>query len=411
MVSHTMSKKARVLGLTALAAVLCVAVLAFAGCSSSSSSSAASTSGSASATSASATAASGSASAASAGATSASASAASTSASAAAADMRTFTDSCGRTVEIPKTINKIAASGTTAQMVLLSIAPDQMVGLTNALNEGELKYLGSKLADLPVFGQIYGGKGNFNKEAIAAAGPQLIIDVGEAKKGIESDLDELQQQIGIPCVHIEATLDTFDQAYALLGELLGKQDRAKELGDYFAKVYTDTKAVIDAVPADQRVKVSYLLGDAGLNTLAKGTYQAAIIDMCADNVSVVENAKGGGMGSEISFEQLALWNPDMIVFGPGSVYAAVGEDASWQSLDAVKNHNYFEVPGEPYNWMSQPASINQLMGLQWFARLCYPDQFQTSISDVAKEYYKVVLGSELSDADVAALVANAVRQA
>ena len=250
-------------------------------------------------------------------------------------------------------------------MVLLTIAPEKMVGLTNDLNEDELKYLGSELASLPVFGQIYGGKGNFNKEAIAAADPQLIIDVGEAKKGIESDLDELQQTIGIPCVHIEATLDTYDQAY----ELLGKQDKAKELGDYCAKVYADTKAAIDAIPAEERVKVSYLLGDAGLNTLAKGTYQAAIIDLCADNVSVVENAKGGGMGSEIGFEQLALWNPEMIVFGPGSIYGSVADDAAWQSLDAIANKNYYEVPSNPYNWMSQPASINQIMGLQWFARL------------------------------------------
>ena len=404
--------KVRAAGITALVVIMCVALFALAGCTSSSSGSAAS----ASASSASASAASTSASAASAStsAASASASAASASASASSAESsatRQFTDSCGRTVEIPATIDRIAASGTGAQMVLLTIAPEKMVGLTNELNEAELKYLGSELAGLPVFGQIYGGKGNFNKEAIAAADPQLIIDVGEAKKGIESDLDELQNSIGIPCVHIEATLDSFDKTYEMLGELLGAQDRAKEIGDYCAKTYADTKAVVDAIPADQRVKVSYLLGDAGLNTLAKGTYQAAIIDLCADNVSVIENAKSSGMGSEISFEQLALWNPAMIVFGPGSVYGAVADDAAWQSLDAVKNHNYFEVPSDPYNWMSQPASINQLMGLQWFSRLCYPDKFDSSIADVTKEYYKIVLGSELSDADVAALTANAVPQA
>ena len=406
MVSSKKQSKARVLGVVSLAVVLCVAALALAACTSSSSSSAASTSASASSA-----AAGTSASATSASASAASASASAANASASAAATRTFTDSCGRTVEIPATIDKVAASGTAAQMVLLTIAPEKMVGLTNDLTDDELKYLGSDLASLPVFGQIYGGKGNFNKEAIAAASPQLIVDVGEAKKGIESDLDELQQSIGIPCVHVEASLDSFDSAYKMLGDLLGKQEKAQELADYCAKAYNDTKAVVEAIPADQRVKVSYLLGDAGLNTLAKGTYHAAIVDLCADNVSVVENAKSSGMGSEVSFEQVALWNPQMIVFGPGSVYSTVGDDAAWQSIDAVKNHNYFEVPSAPYNWMSQPPSINQIMGLQWFARLCYPDKFDTSIIDVTKDYYKTVLGSELSDTDAQALVANAMPQA
>ena len=390
--------KKRAWGALVMVALLCATAWALAGC----------TSGSASSKSASASASSASASA-SASASSASASASSS--AAAAGETRQFTDSCGRTVEIPATIDKVAASGTGAQMVLLTIAPEKMVGLTNELTEAELKYLGSDLAKLPVFGQIYGGKGNFNKEAIAAAGPQLIIDVGEAKDSIVADLDELQETIGIPCVHIEQTLDSFDTTYAMLGDLLGKQDRAKELGDYCAKVYADTKAVVDAIPAEERVKVSYLLGDAGLNTLAKGTYHAAIVDMCADNVSVVENAKSSGMGSEVSFEQVALWNPQLIVFGPGSVYAEVGDDAAWQSIDAIANKNYYEVPSDPYNWMSQPPSINQIMGLQWFARLCYPEKFDTSIADVTKEYYQTVLGSEVTDDDIAALTANAVRQA
>ena len=69
------------------------------------------------------------------------------------------------------------------------------------------------------------------------------------------------------------------------------------------------------------------------------------------------------------------------------------------------------MPSAPYNWMSQPPSINQIMGLQWFARVCYPDKFETSIADVTKEYYKVVLGSELTDDDVQALTANSVPRA
>lgn len=291
---------------------------------------------------------------------------------------------------------------------MFTFAPDLLVGLCDEMNDAEKLYIGEKYASLPVFGQIYGGKGDFNKEAVASADPQLIVDIGEAKKGIESELDELQESIGIPCVHIEATLATYGDAYTMLGDLLGREDRAHELATYCDAAYKDTVAVLDAIPQENRVKAAYMLGDAGLNTMAKGTYHAAVIDLVADNVAVVENAKGSGLGSEVSFEQVALWNPQLIIFGPDSIYDTVGSDEAWQTIDAVKNGAYYQIPAAPYNWISTPPSVNQIMGLQWFARLCYPDQFSDSIEDVTKAYYKTVYGYTLGDDECQKLVANAV---
>ena len=57
-----------------------------------------------------------------------------------------------------------------------------------------------------------GSKGDFNKEAVAAADPQVAIDVGEAKDGMKDDLDTLQDRIGIPVVHIASSLDSYDKA-------------------------------------------------------------------------------------------------------------------------------------------------------------------------------------------------------
>ena len=48
------------------------------------------------------------------------------------------------------------------------------------------------------------------------------------------------------------------------------------------------------------------------------------------------------------------------------------------------------------------------MGMQWLARLCYPDQFPDSMTDVAKSYYKTFYGHELSDEECQAIMANAL---
>ena len=111
---------------------------------------------------------------------------------------RTFTDSVGRTVEVPEQIDRVAPSGHTATQVLLTMAPDKLVGISQELDDSLAKYVGQEYADLPVFGAAFGAKGDLNKEAVAAAGAQILIDTGEIKDGIAEDLDALQEQLGIP---------------------------------------------------------------------------------------------------------------------------------------------------------------------------------------------------------------------
>ena len=365
-------------------AVCCAIVLGLAGCGGSSSSSAASASGSASSAS---------------------------SSSAAASGTVSFTDSAGRTVEVPANIERVASTGPISQMCMLTLAPEKMVGLSNELSAAEKKYVGAEVASLPVYGQIYGGKGDFNKEAVANANPQVVIDIGEAKKSIVEDLDGIQEAIGIPCIHIEASYDSYDAAYEQLGKLLGVEDRAKTLADYCANAHKTTSDAIASIPEANRVKVAYLLGEEGLNVMGKGSFQGTVVDAIADNVCVVEKAGGSGLGSESSFEQIALWNPQMIIFAPDSIYDKVGSDATWQTLSAISSGNYYAVPGEPYNWIPSPPGVNQILGYQWFARLCYPDKFSDSMADVVKNYYKTFYNYDMTDDECNALLAGATPKA
>lgn len=323
---------------------------------------------------------------------------------------RSFTDSCGREVELPQKIEKVAVSGPLAQQVLLTIAPEKLVGLSTKLGDSA-KYFPDVNKDLPVFGQIYGGKGDFNKEAVAEAAPDLVIDIGEAKKTIVEDMDNLQDQLNIPCVHIEASIDSYADAYKLLGELLGKEDRAKELADYCEKAYTEVNDVVSKVAEADRPRVAYLLGDAGLNAMSKGGFQAKVVDMVANNAIEVEKPKGSGMGNEVNLEQIAAADPELIVFGPKSIFKTVDDDPAWAGIAAIKNKNYYQVPSEPYNWLSGPPSVNQVLGMQWLARVCYPDSFKTSAEDVAKDYYKTFYNYDLADEEVQAIMDGSIPRA
>lgn len=326
------------------------------------------------------------------------------------ATTRVVTDSLGREVEIPAEVDRIAASGPVAQQVLLSVAPERMVGLATELTEDQLAYLGEDLGELPVFGQIYGGKGDFNREAVAAAAPQLIIDVGEPKDSLVEELDALQEQIGIPCVHLDSTtLDTYAPLYDQLADILDSE-RAAELADYCRDAVSEAEAVLAEIPEDERPTVAYLLGETGTNAMPNGGFQAGVIDLCSQNVAVMENPSSSGKGSEVSLEQIALWDPEMIVFSADSIYDTVGDDPAWAELTAIKSGNYYRVPSVPYNWVSSPVGVNQVLGVQWYLRLCYPDRFEDDLRDVVGEYYQLFYDHDLTDEEYDVLMDGAVRE-
>ena len=51
-----------------------------------------------------------------------------------------------------------------------------------------------------------------------------------------------------------------------------------------------TVTTMENIPENERVRMAYLLGDNGLNAIAKTSFQAAVVDMVADNVVVVDTA-------------------------------------------------------------------------------------------------------------------------
>ena len=321
---------------------------------------------------------------------------------------RVFTDSVGREVEVPAQIDKVALSGPMAQIVLFALCPDKLVGVSNAWSTEAEQYLDEKYFTMPEIGQLYGGKGELNPETLLQSGAQIVIDVGEPKGSIAEDLDALQEQTGIPFVHITATTETTGDAYRMLGDLLNMKDEAETLAAYCEKVYDRTVSIAGSV---EKANVLYVTGDTGQNVIAAGSYHAEILDLLTNNLAVVDEPSSKGTGNEVSMEQILTWDPDVVIFAPESIYDTVADDAAWQSVTAIKNGAYYEVPFVPYNWMGFPPSVQRYLGMMWLSKVLYPDATAEYdlFSDV-QEYYKLFYHCDLTQAQYDALVANSLGQ-
>ena len=318
---------------------------------------------------------------------------------------RTFTDSVGRTVELPSKIDRVAVSGPLAQIVLFALCPDRLVGIASPWDETAAKYFDTKYYELPVLGQLYGGKGELNLETLLASGAQVVIDVGEPKKTIVEDLDALQEQTGIPFVHITVTTAGMGDAYRKLGELLDMADEAEALGAYYDWVYARTMEIAGSV---EKKNLLYITGDQGLNVIAQGSYHAEVIDLLSNNLAVVESPSSKGTGNEVDMEQILLWNPDVILFAPGSIYSTVKDMPEWQTVAAIRTGEYYEVPFGPYNWMGFPPSVQRYLGMMWMAQLLYPEAAGYDLYGAVKEYYELFYHAELTAEQFNALVANSI---
>ena len=322
-----------------------------------------------------------------------------------APETRVFTDSVGREVTVPVQIDRIAVSGPMAQIVLFALCPDKLVGISNAWDESAAQYLDTEYYNLPLLGQLYGGKGELNLETLLESGAQVVIDVGEAKGSIVEDLDALQEQTTIPFVHIDAALATMDETYTLLGDLLGMPDEAKALADYCRSTYDRALTIADSV---EKANLLYVTGDAGLNVIAQGAYHAEVIDLLSNNLAVVDDPSSKGTGNEVDMEQILNWNPDVILFAPDSVYDTMAGDAAWQGVTAIQNGAYYEVPMGPYNWMGFPPSVQRLLGMLWMAKVLYPEAADYDLYTEAAEYFKLFYHCDLTREQYDALVANSL---
>lgn len=323
----------------------------------------------------------------------------------AAAETITFTDSSGREVELPASITKIAPSGPVATMILAAFAPEKLVCVGTSISENQTPYLYDGIADLPVTGQLYGGKATLNLEELLATGAEVIIDLGDFKKSIAEDLTALQEQTGLPCIFLEADVAHMADAFRSLGSILGKEERGEELAKLVEETMTMAAENSAKITDDQRLSVLYSSGSDPLGTNAEGSSQAQVLGIVgATNAVVVEDVTSKGGGNMINMEQLYNFDPDVVLVTDPMALEIVETEAAWQELRAVKDGKVYTVPCDPYCWLSAPPSMNMILGVWWLGNLLYPEVYDYDMTVKAQEIYKTFWNYDLTAEEAAAML-------
>lgn len=301
-----------------------------------------------------------------------------------------FTDSVGRNVTIPKKIEKVIPSGYNTQIILAGFSPETMASISKKVPDKVLQKIPTYPKNLPITGQFYGKVSNFNKEELIKIAPDIIIDIGEKKKNIVNDLNEITLNTNIPIIFIEFDIKNITNVYNMLGKIFNKEDKAKEINDFLVKNLAIINEGVKNIPVEKRYSFIQVGGKSLSIDPANSSHTEAIEIAGGINKAVINNQNKKNKTENLNIEEIIMWDPDIIFAKDKDSYLMILEDEKWKSLRAVKNNKVFLIPENPYNYVSAPPSINKIMGIFWAAQIMYPEVFKYDLKSIEEKFNKLV---------------------
>ena len=217
-----------------------------------------------------------------------------------AAGTRSFTDSCGRTVEFPPTSAASPPPAPWPQIVLFALAPDKFVGIASKWSKETESFIDGSYYNLPVLGQLYGSSaGELNLETLAAADPQVIIDIGEPKEDHRGGHGRHERTARHPAVPHRRLHRHHGRHLPPAGANCWAWRRRPPCWPTTAtKRYSGTLSPSWKGWAATRANVLYCLGDQGLNVIAKDSFHGEVLDLMTNNLAVVGRPSSKGTSNE-----------------------------------------------------------------------------------------------------------------
>ncbi len=321
-----------------------------------------------------------------------------------------ITDMAGRNIILPSKVEKVFSTGAVGTILVYSLNPDKMVGWNYDLREGEKRFIDERYHDLPNLGGS--GKESMNVEEMLKIDPDVLIAMGTIDDTLVSQIDEMEKQTGKPIVILDEDINKLDQAYEVLGKVMGEEEKAKELGEYCKNTLEDIDKNVSKIAEEDKVGIYYAEGPNGLQTEPVGSWHAEVIEIVGGKNVVQVEVKGSKGKAEISIEQLLSWNPDIIISWDderGGYYSGISKDPTWKDINAVKDGEVYEIPNKPFNWFDRPPSVNRILGAKWLGNLLYPDVFVYDMREEVKEFYDKFYHYQLTEEEIDELLQNTVR--
>ncbi|MBR2836058.1 MAG: ABC transporter substrate-binding protein [Coriobacteriales bacterium] len=338
------------------------------------------------------------------------------------------TDVDGRTITLPAEVKRVVVTFNLEEY--LAVAGEEgiekLVGFSHSYWKGRRQDAWDTFtAKFPKLAEIndIGYNDTINVEAIIALMPDVVIMSSPVNKTfIEPHLDKLAAagiQVAFVNYH-KQTLEMHRKSTEMLGQIMGQEERAKEIADFYeAQMQLVSDGIAMLGENDPRPKV-YMEFSRGVNEYGN-TWSTrmwgALIGQCGGTNIAAD--LGDANSVDIAPEQIIASDPEIIIFtaspqtdidnnvvlGYGcdekkalSALEAYKDRKGWASLSAVKNNRM----GALYHDLSR--HIFDFAGAQFLAKQIQPELFaDLDPQAVLAEFFEKFMPVELEGAWMIAL--------
>ena len=314
---------------------------------------------------------------------------------------RVVTDTTGREVHLPGEVKSLAVVPIPWASVVFAVdgSGDRIAGMhpsaKASYEKSMLKVLAPGMANAAT--DFVGQDFSLHMEELGKLNPSAII-VWNYQEDEIAQLEKLK----VPTIALKyGTMEDVQQGIRVLGQVLGKEQRAEDLVGF----QQDTMAYFDgkkaALAGKAKPKVLYLR-DRDLKVAAGGSV----------NTMMIETAGGTNPAKDVqvqwtpvTMEQIAAWDPDVIILSnfdpiqPADLFEDKLEGQNWKNIKAVREGRVYKAPNGLYRW-DAPCVETPLM-IKWVAQKLHPDVFgDYRLTDDLRSFYEKFFSYTLTDADL-----------
>ena len=324
----------------------------------------------------------------------------------------TIEDVKGNVVEVPKDIKKIAVVPLPWASVVTALDgnSERIVAIhPGAMSAYKSHFLATKDSHFGTLNtELIGQDFSVNVEGMLQQGVEAAI----IWQHQEDDAAKLKQVGIVPIMINNTTVEELQKSFLIVGKLLGKEDRAKKINDYYQKTYDQIKSKSNDVAKADKPKILFLRTQK-LRLQGNDNFMREAIEIAGgDNPTEKTDLKSNqNQNQTITMEEVLKIDPDIILlsnfdkFVPDDLYENRIPGQDWSTVKAVREHRVYKVPLGIYRW-DAPGVETPLM-MRWLAHLLQPGIFKDiNIRQDTRDFMKDFMNYDLSDEDLAVIFAD-----
>lgn len=312
------------------------------------------------------------------------------------AGKRQVVDMAGRTVTLNAKVDSVATFGTIGVLntfvELFGDGPKIVNNMSASFTKtDQWKYqnkFAPQLSSKPVFENA---NREIQMETVLAATPDVSFTMMK-------DYATQLEKAGLPVVYLEwRTIEDVPKAITLMGEVLNKQDVAKDYLAYFDKSVADSKAATSSMTGPKK-KVFY----GSMSTMTNPHIISEWWIAAAGGDSVTQ-AKHKDETMAFTIEELLSWNPDVIFSSTQGGVKAFLEEPRLANVKAVKDGAVYTLPTVGHTWGNR--TVEQPLTIKYVMNKLYPEIMPTEkLKGEITTFYAHYFNYKMSDEEVAEII-------